>query len=225
MKKSVIIAAILIAGSCHLFGQTPAEPRPVMNKKFVAAMEANLKLLDTASVPATFIMLANNFERIGKAEKNQWLPFYYSAFCYALLAGNVPDRAKIDMLAEKATSYLVLADELQKNNSEISSLQGMILYTRVLVDPVSRWQTMGKDAIERLAKAKQQDPANPRPYLIEARAKLHTPEGLGGGPKAAKTIIDECLAMFKTFVPENSLAPGWGKIQAEKLAHSISPQL
>lgn len=224
MKKSVIIVAILIAGSCRLFGQTSAEPGPGMNKKFVAAMEANLKLLDTAGVPSTFIMLANNFERIGKAEKNQWLPFYYSAFCYALLAGNVPDRSKIDMLAEKATSYLVLADELEKNNSEISCLQGMILYTRVLVDPVGRWQTMGKEAIERVAKAKQQDPANPRPYLIEARAKLHTPEGLGGGPKAAKAIIDECLAKFKTFAPENSLAPGWGKTQAEKLAQLTSPQ-
>ena len=100
----------------------------------------------------------------------------------------------------------------------------MIVYTRLLVDPISRWQTLGKEANDYLTKAKQQDPANPRPYLIEARAKLHTPEGLGGGPKAAKLIVDECLAKFKTFVPVNSLAPGWGKVQAEKLSTSISPQ-
>lgn len=224
MKKSIIIAAIPIAGISQLFAQTSIEDGTGMNKKFVTAMEANLKLLDTASSPATFIMLANNFERIGKAEKNQWQPFYYAAFCYAVMAGKVPDRSKIDMLAEKAASYLALADALEKNNSEISSLQAMILYTRVLVDPISRWQTIGKEAIDYLARAKQQDPANPRPYLIEARAKLHTPEGLGGGPKAAKIIIDECLAKFKTFVPGNSLAPVWGKTQAEKTALAISPQ-
>lgn len=224
MKKSIIIAAILIAGSSQLFAQTSIEDGKGTNKKFVSAMETNLKLLDTASAPATFIMLANNFERIGKAEQNQWQPFYYAAFCYAIMAGNVPDKSKIDMLTEKAISYLTIADALEKNNSEISSLRGLILYTRVLVDPMSRWQTIGKEAADQLAKAKQQDSANPRPYLIEARAKLHTPEGLGGGPKAARAIIDECLAKFKTFVPANSLAPVWGKIQAEKMAQSISPQ-
>ena len=224
MKKSIIIALILIAGRSQLFAQTSIEDGTGMNKKFIAAMETNLKLLDTANASATFIILANNFERIGKAEQNQWHPFYYAAFCYAIMAGNVPDKSKIDMLTDKAISYLAAADALEKNNSEISSLRGMILYTRVLVDPMSRWQTIGKEAADQLAKAKQLDAANPRPYLIEARAKLHTPEGLGGGPKAAKIIIDECLSKFKTFIPVNSLAPVWGKMQAEKLALAISPQ-
>lgn len=224
MKKSIIIAVIIVAASCKLSAQTSAGASTGMNKKFVAAMEANLKLLDTASAPVTFVMLANNFERIGKAEKKQWQPFYYAAFCYAIMAANVPDKSKIDYLAEKAVSYLASADALEKNNSEISSLHGMILYTRLLVDPISRWQTMGKEASDLIIKAKQQDPANPRPYLVEARAKLHTPEGMGGGPKAAKLTIDECLTKFKTFVPVNSLAPGWGRVQAEKLSKSVSPQ-
>ena len=224
MKKLIIIAVILTTAGCKLFAQTSAEANTGINKKFITAMEVNLKLLDTASAPATFIMLANNFERIGKAEKKQWQPFYYAAFCYAIMAANVPDKSKIDPLAEKAVSYLASADMLEKNNSEISSLHAMILYTRVLVDPVSRWKTLGKEAIDHLTKAKQQDPANPRPYLIDARAKLHTPEGLGGGPKVAKLIIDECLAKFKAFVPANSLAPAWGQAQAERLSTSISPQ-
>ena len=223
MKKTIIIAGILIAGNCGL-AQTSTETHTGPNKRFISAMETNLKLLDTAGAPATFIMLANNFERIGKAEQKQWQPFYYAAFCYAVMAANVPDKSKIDFLAEKAESYLVLADALENNNSEISSLNGMILYTRVLVDPISRWQTMGKEAIDHLAKARQQDPANPRPYLIDARAKLHTPEGLGGGPRVAKSIIDECLSRFETFKPANSIAPVWGKLQAEKLAQAISPR-
>ncbi len=217
MKKFILIAIVLIAASYKLPGQTSAGTTSGVNKKFVSAMEANLKMLDTANAPATFIMLANNFERIGNAEKSQWLPFYYAAFCYGIMAAHVTDKSKIDFLAEKAASYLVSADALEKNNSEISSLHGMLLYTRVLVDPINRWQTMGNEAIGYLAKAKQQDPTNPRPYLVEARAKLHTPEGLGGGPKAAKLAIDECLTRFKTFVAVSSLAPLWGQAQAERL--------
>jgi hypothetical protein len=224
MKKSIFIAVILMAGSYTLLAQTSAEAPAGMNKKFVTAMETNLKILDTAGTPGTFIMLANNFERIGKAEQKQWQPFYYAAYCYAVMAAYTPDKAKIDLLAEKAESNLALANALEKNNSEISSLQGMILYTRVQVDPISRWQTMGTEAINHLAKAKQQNPSNPRPYLVDARAKMHIPEGLGGGPRAAKSIIEECLGKFKTFIPENSIAPNWGKIAAEKLLQAINPQ-
>jgi hypothetical protein len=222
MKKTIIITSLLIASSCMLLAQTSVETGTDMKAKFISAMEANLKLLDTASTPETFIMLANNFDRIGKAAQKQWQPFYFAALCYGIMASNVPDKSKIDFLAEKAESYLALADALEKNNSEISTLRGMLLYTRVLVDPINRWQAMGQEAQDHLAKAKEQNPANPRPYLIEARAKLHTPEAMGGGPKAAKPIIAECLNKAKAFLPENSISPNWGKQQAEKLAQAVT---
>ncbi|MDP4262476.1 MAG: hypothetical protein Q8941_08090 [Bacteroidota bacterium] len=224
MKKQIVIAGILITCSYNLFAQTSAETSTAVNKKFITAMEANLKILDTASNPATFILLANNFERIGKAEQKQWQPFYHAAFCYAVMALNTPDKSKTDLLADKAESYLTLADDLEKNNSEVSALRAMILYARVLVDPTSRWQTMSKEAADDLAKAKEQNPANPRPYLIEANSKLRTPEGLGGGPKTTKPIIEECLNKYNAFVPENSIAPNWGKGQAEKLLKAVNPQ-
>jgi hypothetical protein len=222
MKRSVIIAAMLIAFSYSSFSQTSADKGEGMSKTFISAMETNLKIFDTAASPATLIMLANSFERIGKAEQKQWQPFYYAALCYGSIAANTPDKSQVDPLAEKAESYLDLADAIDKNNSEVSCLRGMVLYTRLLVDPVSRWQTMSRQATEYLSKAKEQNPANPRPYLIEARAKLYTPENMGGGPKAAKPIMEECLNKYKEFIPENPIAPGWGKGQAEKLAKTIN---
>jgi hypothetical protein len=219
MKKTIIIATVIMATGCKLTAQTSAT---VVNNKFVSAMEANLKILDTASAPETYILLANNFERIGNAEQKQWQPFYFASFCYGVMASNVPDKTKVDPLLDKAESYLGLADALDKNNSEISTLRGMILYTRLSVDPMSRWRLMGSEANDQLAKAKDQDPANPRPYFIEANAKLRMPEGLGGGPKAAKVSIDICLEKFKTFVPVNTIAPNWGKAQAEKLLKLIN---
>lgn len=224
MKRQIIIACILIVCSGKLLAQASNETGSATNTKFVAAMEANLKMLDTASNPATFVLLANNFERIGKTEQRQWQPFYHAAFCYAVMALNTPDKSKTDPLADKADANLALADGLAKDNSEISTLRAMIIYARILVDPTSRWQTMNAEAADDLAKAKEQNPSNPRPYLVEASTKLHTPEGLGGGPKATKPIIEECMNKYNAFVAENSLAPNWGKGQAEKIFKMINPQ-
>lgn len=42
--------------------------------KFTSAMEANLKILDSATTPGTYIALANSFERIGEADKKTGNP-------------------------------------------------------------------------------------------------------------------------------------------------------
>src|SRR5882724_7278925 len=155
MKRLILIASILIGWSSMLLAQPTGETGTTTNNKFFTAMEANLKMLDTASNPATFVMLANNFERIGKAEQKQWQPFYHAAFCYAVMALNVPDKSKTDPLADKAEGYLALADALDKNNSEISALRAMIISARILVDPAGRWQTMSKESANVIARAKE----------------------------------------------------------------------
>ena len=213
MKKTILMSTILIA----IAGKLPAQ-----TSKYSTAMETNLKMFDTARSATTFLTLANNFERIGNAEQKQWLPYYYASFCYASMASNSPDKSKVDLLEEKAESYLTLAEAIEKNNSEISTLRGMILLTKLSVDPMGRWQAMGPGALALLAKAKEQNPANPRPYLIEANAKLRMPEGLGGGAKAAKAAIEESISKFNSFVPESPLAPNWGKESATKLLQQIN---
>jgi ribosomal protein S2 len=44
--------------------------------KYVAAMQKNLALFDSAKTVEDFTKSANTFERIGDAEKTQWLPYY-----------------------------------------------------------------------------------------------------------------------------------------------------
>jgi len=69
MKKLLLFAAILISSAAS-FAQS---------EKFTAAMKKNIALIDSAfSRPDAFLELANTFERIGTAEKNQWLPYYYA---------------------------------------------------------------------------------------------------------------------------------------------------
>lgn len=219
MKKVIII---LVVSFC-LFDCSMAQPAAsAEEKKFIVTMETNLRILDTASTAATYTMLANTFERIGNAEKKYWQPWYYAALCYGFMAMNVPDKAMIDPLAAKAGEYLEKASLLSNNNSEISALQGMIINTKILVDPVTRWQTSSIEAAAFLKTAKEQNPLNPRPYLIEARTKMFTPTAMGGGPEAAGPVIEKALSNFKVFKPENSIAPGWGLAQTKMLQAKIN---
>ena len=220
MKKTI---SILLSSFCILSCSTA---QPTMgapeDKKFIAVMETNLKILDTAGTANTFTMLANTFERIGNAETKYWQPWYYAALCYGFMAMNTPDKTLIDPLTTKAEEYIAKAILLSNTNSEISALQAMITNTKILVDPITRWQTYSAEADAFLKTAKEQDPLNPRPYLIEARTKLFTPAAMGGGPDAARPIVEKALSNFTAFKPENTIAPGWGLLQTQKLQTKIN---
>ena len=221
MKQSFIIATVIFASSFKLAAQTSTAVSGT-DKKFISAMETNLHILDTAGSVTSFVMLANNFERIATAEKTKWEPFYYAAYCYAVMAVSAPDKTKIDMLADKAELWLQQANNLQKNNSEIAALFAMIKSSKIMVDPINRWQSLGQEVGQHLGEAKQVDPTNPRPWLIEARIKFNTPEGLGGGKEPAKTLITEAIQKFSNFKPQSSIAPVWGLRPAEMFLEKLN---
>jgi hypothetical protein len=205
-----------------MMAQTASTPK--YSAAFESAMKMSIAQLDTASSGGSFMSLANNFERIGNAEKNQWQPFYYAAYCYVVMAYLSPDKTKIDFLADKAEALLQQADAIDKNNSEISCMFAMINSCRVLVDPMSRFPTKGVEAQMQLEKAKQQNADNPRIYLLQARMQLRIPEGLGGGKKVAKESAELAMQKFNNFKPENSIAPNWGAQQAKSLLDKINAE-
>jgi hypothetical protein len=223
MKKTIVITLAVCIGIISANAQTSTSA-VAANGKYVAAMEKNLQLLDSANTPENLMALANTFERIGNAETNQWHPYYYAAYCYTLLAYMSPDKRKVDGLADKADDFLNKAAVISSGNSEISCLSAMLTYSRLQVDPMNRWQAMGAEAAAYLAKAKKEDPSNPRIYLIEARAKMGTPENLGGGPKGAAPVVALAVQKYNSFVPAGTLAPRWGKQVAEKMLAKLNGQ-
>ncbi|MEJ7671851.1 MAG: hypothetical protein WKF59_03885 [Chitinophagaceae bacterium] len=54
--------------------------------------------------------LANNFERIADAEKTQWLPYYYAAYCNVMNAFMEQDKTKVDAIADKAEELITKAE-------------------------------------------------------------------------------------------------------------------
>ena len=201
MKRFTLISGLILS-SMILFGQS---------EKYSTAMRANISMLDSALMKGKIGEIANNFERIGDAEKTQWLPYYYASYCTVMQAFTEKDKNKWDGIADKAEVLLNKAEALNgKENSETCVIRSMIASAHMMVDPPVRWQQYGAASASNIEKAKMMDPLNPRPVYLEGQAKFYTPEAFGGGKAAAKEIFEKALEMFNSFQPASPLHPKWG---------------
>jgi hypothetical protein len=204
MKKALSIVALL---SVTLFATA-------QNKKYIAAMEKNVSMIDTSRTVDLLQNLANNFERIGSAEKTEWLPSYYAAYCYVNMTYAVKG-AMIDTYCDKADAFIKRADSISPNNSEIYTIEAQIASARIGVSPMTRGQKYGGIAADLREKAKALDKTNPRPYYLEGTADFYTPAMFGGGKDKAKPVFQKALQMFDAFIPASTIAPSWGKHSTE----------
>lgn len=206
--KKILLAALVLAISTATFAQSD---------KFKQAMATNLNKIDSAKSPDDLLAVSAAFERIGDAEKNQWLPYYYAAFTQGLYAFMKNTPASNDALADKAEQLINKAEALEKNNSEIACVKSMIGSLRMIVDPANRWQTYGPAIQQELETAKSLDPTNPRPFFLQGQGLRFTPEQFGGGCATAKPVLEEALKKYESFKPASELHPNWGKGEATKM--------
>jgi len=181
--------------------------------KYMAAMKKNLALFDSAKTTADYQALANTFERIGDAEKTQWLPYYYAGLSLATSGWNDPnvDRdansTRINTLCDKASAI--------DNNSEIFAIRNMSATQQMMVDPQTRWQTYGMQAAKDLDDGLKLNPDNPRLYYLRGESIFNTPPAFGGGKDKAKPVFEKAVALFKLDKPK-PLYPSWGLERTEE---------
>lgn len=187
------------------------------NKKYIAAMEKNVAMLDTVKSMGGLQQVANSFERIANVEKKEWLPSYYMAYCNVLLAAYESKGDVVDAYCDKAEAYINTADSLSPNNSEVYAIRAFINSMRIKVNPMARGAKYGMESAMNTEKAKELDPANPRPYFLEAQGKLYTPPAFGGGKDKALPLFEETVKKYAAFKPASSIHPKWGEEQAKKM--------
>lgn len=209
MKKILFISAIL------LFAQSL---RAQNNEKFTTAMKATIASMDTSfRNPSNLLTVANKFERIASAEKNQWLPYYYAALCQVNYGFMQKDPVGLDQIADRAESLINKADSISANNSEISVVKAMIATERMIVNPMQRYMEYGPVIEKHLEIAKAQDATNPRPDYLKAENVKNTPEQFGGGCAAAAAHLKAAKEKFNTFKPASDIHPNWGVQRTEML--------
>lgn len=208
--KKIILSITLLVCVVAVFAQS---------EKYKTAMKDKIAALDSSKDMNALKDLSAAFERIGDAEKTQWLPYYYSAIAlinagnmlYVANPSNVEELKKIDPLAEKAEQMIDKADALNQNNSEIYAAKKMAATLRMMVDPMSRYMQYGSKAQQALETAKQLNPENPRVYLLQGEDKFYTPEQFGGSKTEAKKLFEEALKKFESFKPASDIDPNWGR--------------
>ena len=204
MKQVFVIISMFFAGMI------------AAQSKFEAAMAKGLEQFKAAKTVEDMNATSAFFERVGDAEQDKWLPYYYAAQAN-YITGWMNPKADKDKIAEKSKDLITKAEVIEKNNAEIFCLRQMVAVLQMTVDPMSRWQSYGAEARTALENATKADPNNPRIYYLNGQTLMNTPEAFGGGKTIAKKLFEKSLELYKTFQPASPLHPNWGKEDAEKL--------
>ncbi len=179
--------------------------------KYVAVMQKNIVLMDSAKTTQDFQTVSNSFERIGDAEKTQWLPYYYAGLALTR-AGWMDKNLDKDANSTKINALCDKAEAIEKN-AEICTVRNMAATQQMLVDPQNRWQSYGQAASAALEQGLKLDATNPRIYYLQGMNAFGTPEAFGGGKNAAKPFFEKSVAFYKTFQAK-PLYPNWGQNEA-----------
>jgi len=170
MKKLVVLFTVLLSVS-SVFSQ---------NQKYVDAMNAARSGWSKAKTVEDYQAMANQFERIASVEKSEWLPNYYAALCYVLMAMRHTDSEKQDLILDKAQNYIDAGLVLTPTESEFFALQGLLYNARIGANN-TRGAVYSLKALEAYDKALELNPINPRAYYLKGTSVFYTPKFYGGG--------------------------------------------
>jgi hypothetical protein len=209
MKKYLLFLIAIITVQTATFSQSD---------KYVAAMKQNLSMFDSSKTAEDFTKLANTFERIGDAEKKQWLPYYYAGLALSS-AGWMPAVTDKDANATRINELCDKADAAAVSNAdraEILTIRNMAATQQMMVDPQTRYMSYGQAAGQALTKGLKLDPNNPRLYYLQGMSLFNTPVQFGGGKDKAKPVFEKALELYKQQNPKE-LYPRWGQKQTEDM--------
>lgn len=189
---------------------------------YESAMKQNISEMYQSQDAQALENIAGKFYRIGEAEKDKWLPYYYAAYSYVSITYHLEDADAIDSYLDKAQPMLDKSMELNPDESENHVLQGLI-YSMRITSPMRGMKFLALSN-EELEKAEKLNSENPRIWLCKAQNIYHTPSMFGGGAEKAKPVFEKAAELFDTFEPKGTLWPGWGEETTASQLASISEE-
>lgn len=186
---------------------------------YETAMNSTIADMYKASGIAELQSIANKFDRIGSAEKDKWLPSYYSAYCHVMMSATDSVLANRDRYLDKADASLENAGKNKKVDMvEVLVLKGFSSMMRITVDPGSRGQEYSMKSAGFLQQANQLNDQNPRVLLMMAQMLYGTAQFFGSGTAEACQQFTDSKALFDIEEAEGrGILPTWGKPQVESM--------
>ena len=191
--------------------------------RYTKAMLSGINSVNQIDASHSDLLEASNlFFRVCQADKTNWLPCYYYAFCNVKLSFIEEDPEIKDEYLDNSLYFLdsfdslLVYDDIELEilaKSEIYTLYAMIMISKIFVDPMSRGREYGAISENYINKAIELNPDNPRPYFIMGQSKFYTPAAFGGGIDKALPLIKESMNKYDVY-SHRDLWPNWGKNEA-----------
>lgn len=161
---------------------------------------------------------ANLFERIAKAEKDNWIPSYYAGYINIMSSFGIKDEAQLNAKLEKAGEHLDNALLLSPNNAEIMIIQALKNTAYIAFDGQKYGMTLSAKNAAIYEKASKIAPNNPRVMLGKAEWDMGAARFFGKSTEPYCKDVAKALEIFKTEKEsEEKFAPSWGKDRAEEV--------
>lgn len=156
------------------------------------------------------------FERIAKAEKDNWLPPFYVATIEITTSFGLKDEAKLNAKLKKAQGFLDEAKSLSENNPEIIIMQALLNTAYLAFDGQKYGMTIPAKNTMLYEKAMKLAPNNPRVILGKAEWGMGSARYFGQSIEPYCKDVKKALELFKTHKPKQ-FHPKWGKERAEQI--------
>lgn len=161
---------------------------------------------------------SNLFERIAKAETDNWLPAYYASQVLIMDGfSKLKDKEALETQLTKAQELLNNATAISKENVEIMVLQAVLHTVYVASDGATYGMTLAPKVSKIYAEAYKLDPTNPRVVLNKADWDMGSARYFGQDTAPFCKDIEKSIELFANFKPETEFHPNWGKERAEEV--------
>lgn len=201
MQKLALILALLIT-----------QIASAQSSQYEKGMQRAFELWATNPTEAS-----NLFERIAKAETENWLPAYYAAQVNVVQAFTEKDKDKLSVLLSKAQDLVNDAKAISKDNPEILVLQAHIHTAWIASDGMTYGPKLSPKVEELYGKALQIAPDNPRVVFSKAEWDMGSAQFFGQDTAPFCKDVEKALELFANFKPETPFHPNWGKARAEQI--------
>lgn len=182
---------------------------------YPTVMNDNIGKMYRTTSADTLTSLAASFDRIAQIAPGEWLPYYYSAYCYVTITFTDKDADRTDANLDKAQVYLDKSLAINDMESELYVLQALIHSMRIT--NAGRGYKYSTLSNESLSKAEALNSNNPRIYFCKGQNVMNTPAMFGGGKDKALLLFEKSKSLFESQTPTNALMPMWGQKPLDQL--------
>jgi hypothetical protein len=182
--------------------------------------------LDKAASAKDYQQLATQFEQLTASEPNNWLHWYYAAYCNAKTGWLYQnDGERIEPFADKAGQQIGKALSLldttkqKKELSEVYVVLSMVNRDRVFINPMTYGRKYGPDAGKYVQLALKTNPSNARALWLAGWEKYATPKMWGGDKNKAKELLQQAQQHLNTQPAD--LNPHWGKQETAEILKKL----